>query len=492
MKYTINYCSSLLYLFLLLPAFSFGQNFLAVWPDQVNFYACSIYQASGASELRHLPTALDRVDTAGGLLTLYPSYTLRVGNVGLDEENIMHHSWLGKRIEDNLSSQEITFYYDDVFYNKAQKKFVIDRDKKLLLNLGPTIFYLDDDHNFKCTRVSLSGVWHWNDITDQTYIYEVENLSGNSNYHWTKDSIIISRKHGLISFPNLQYFPYEWRRCDFSGIQKERLGVYKPSWPEMLYMQRGDEYHTKRVTIGGTTQYVINKCSRVIEEDASRQIRQVHRNILTNDGSGIWVETQDSIEQTMVTGKYGLGTFPDDTLTKDDNTNEYIYLSVINGMGYNYLAKGGFLTQENTYRLPLDEFALDYFTIRNGCDYYYDFTSFAPDYYIPLYSRHGTKEWGDKVDFATISVKNIKEQKYFGTISPNPSQGSFTYSAPEMAALKEFYVLSSTGYRTPVYYESRSDQSVKFQLTAPPGVYIIHGINQQGGQVYLGRVIIVK
>ncbi len=459
--------------------------------DETNLYSFNAYpEIQKKGSVHFLPSTIDSVHSYGDDSTVfYPAHTVRLNNEFAREAHYWTNSWLGKKVVSTDNGRVWTFFYDGIKYNHFRKSYELQKDQSLVLknlDIGDS-WYIDPENRFSA-YISKRVTMQTDLYTDELIYIEVTNESDDANLKWATGTIIVSKNLGVVRFPNLQYFPYEWRDCELAGFQKAKKGVYKPSWSEMLYMDVGDEYHTVYFQFD-TLRYAKTLCLSIESQDAEHQVRKVKRLTYTKVSSAPWVLDSTEFIQDIRIKKFPLDLYPDDTIQLPDFEFDMTYLAVLDERGYNNNYKVGVALGNYTFETPLDGEYGD-FTLKHGFDYFYDYTSFFKYYYLPLYTKHGDEEWGDPVDFSKVSVRQTDLTRVLNAeIYPNPAMGYFEVKTDKAAELQQLFFVGMDGYRQDIKILNRSSQSIYCEVNGISGTGILMGRTDTGQSVFIGRLV---
>lgn len=467
-------------------------NYAYIVQDETNFYSFNAYpDIQQKSSVHFLPSTIDSVHSYGADSTaFYPAHTVRLNNEFAREAHYWTNSWLGKKVVSTDNGKYWTFYYDGIKYNHFRKSYELKKDQSIVLknlDIGDG-WYIDPENRFSA-YISKRVTMQTDLYTDELLYIEVTNESDDANLKWATGTIVVSKNLGVVRFPNLQYFPYEWRDCELAGFQKAKKGVYKPSWSEMLFMDAGDEYHTVYFQFD-TLRYVKNRCLSIESQDAEHQVRKVKRVTYTKISNTPWVLDSTEIIQDIKIKKHPLDIIPDDTIQIYDGNYPYTFLSVIDDRGYNSIYNVGVALHDNTFVTPTDgEFGN--FTIKHGFDYFYDYTSFLKYYYLPLYTKHGDEKWGVPVDFSKVSVRKTESAAVLNAvIYPNPTEGRFEVNTEQAPEIKQLFMIGIDGHRHEVKVVNRSTQSLDCETSGFTGGGILMGKTIANQIVLIGRLFV--
>ena len=244
-----------------------GQNFRPISAEFKNLYFTQDGVSGGylSPKGSHVRMDFDSVYITSDTTFYYPYRTARYEDISdWNCQYLEHHNWLGYAIIQAELSATTDFYFQPTVYNEGTKVYDKNWGGDLRLNYNVplmTKWYLDFKGYFEGQFISVDTI-QWEGLSDTVMTIEVKNL--NPAYEWTTGYIKISKNHGLVSFPNLQFFPYKWISCDRVGLSNPQAGVQEPTQRDMFHMEPGDEYTAEykyELQAGGGQHYYKNlKC----------------------------------------------------------------------------------------------------------------------------------------------------------------------------------------------------------------------------------------
>lgn len=406
---------------------------------------------------------------------------------------LAHHNWLGYGISISRMPDLTTFLYEPVLYDNDNEQYQKDWPKEFRLYHNLPVgqsWNLDIFGDFKAKVVSIETI-EWEGIPDT--IKTISVTDKDDVYDWDIEYIRISKNHGLVSFPNLQFFPYEWINCERAGMENPKVGIHEPSAREMFHMEMGDEYTVENnyEHHNGSRNFFYKnvKCIQINSDLGNEVNRDVEIKLAKFDENlQKWIFSFQTENQVI---KY-------DEQIPLGKSNEILSpfilphpnaLVLFDSLGRKSNIK---LSNKNgdCFGQPYDH-CNNYFSYEDAFDTYFDcsggWTKY--DYYLPKYIKNGDEEWGEDVNFDSLLTTSGIVRNNDLLLYPNPNRGIFSFENNYKTEFKSFKAINLLGQETYLIHKDLAG-IIEIEMIPTPGIYFISGITSFGKTTGIGRIVI--
>lgn len=486
---------TLILFFLIVQNSVSAQNYKPVSEDKSNLFLTKdgqtkdFFNSNGA----YVRSDFDSLVSSGSTIIYYPYQTARYEDVSeWGCQYLVHHNWLGSKVIYNEAQELTTFYYDQVEFDQGTSSYNYFGEKNLPvfhnLDIGGK-WYIDFFENIYAEVISIEET-EWEGLEDTIKTIRVTDID--DRYEWSEEFIRISKNHGLVSFPNLQFYPYQWINCELKGMENPKLGVHEPTAREMFHMEAGDEYTAEyRIEYhDGLLIYFFQKlkCLSILTDQGNNVSRNVQIDIYQY-GNSAWHKTTTFETQDIdYTSKLPLGKSNQLLSPYTDPQNSSLVL--FDSLEYKYNLQLGEIQESNCINQWVDH-CNNYFSYNGAFDTYYDcsggFTKYF--YYLPRYIKNGDAELGEDVNFDSLLTTSQISWKNEVLFTPNPSNGTFTFETQNNEEFKFFKAVNVMGkeffVKSTIY-----NKKIELIIDVSSGVYFIYGIDQKNQLIGLGKIIL--
>lgn len=482
----------ILFITIYLLPYSLFSQYKLINPEIEGIYLCEPIFEEGGKYLSR--STLDSTVTTTFGKIYHPFLTLTDRNNHLYCDHIATNNWLGKTITHDTGPQTYVFDFEPIVYNAISDNYQLAAT--LPISIPDTLaigqkFMLN---TFIEGEVISENFISWNNTQIEVRTIQLNN-QGNPNYKWQSDNIVISKDYGLFSFPNLQYFPFEWRNCTLVGLTEPKIGVQDVTNKDIYRMSPGDEFTAERsYTYAGPNfdiYYERIKCLSIIEETDTSQRRIVQREIVRlTPLTLIWTYGIDTLEQDIIYDHLSLRGRANETIYYDANTANYI---VINEAGIKQSLQYSSWDKNECFDEIIDGCNSRYsfaggFTVYYDCSMIFNFT----DYYLPVHRIVGGEEFGDGDIFDSFKILKSKTIDLPNVvIYPNPSNGEFSLELPDNLQFDHFMIAGLSGITIPLIPIFSENKRINFKQNFVPGIYVIHAIDKSGKHFNLGKITVL-
>lgn len=408
---------------------------------------------------------------------------------------LRHHNWMGSKIEYDQPQSLTSFYYTPVQFDNAVKSYDYYGERTFPVFHNSTVggkWYIDYFENI-FAEVIAEEIIEWHGLPDTIKTIRVSDLD--NRYEWDEEFIRISKNYGLVSFPNLQFYPYKWINCERKGMTNPSVGVHEPSAREMFHMNVGDEYTTEFNRSHWTnikqSEYKKVRCIKINSDNGDLVNRDIEiTTIIFNTNSQKWEKTViDSTEEINYQNNLFIGKaneFVDPYLPPYETS---LALFDSTERRSNIRLSSGY---ENCVSQPFDH-CNNFYSFAHAFDTYYECSGGWDkyDYYIPRYIKYGDEIWGEDINFDSLLTSPKISWNEKVNFYPNPNSGIFSFDNISQREFKEFRAINILGKEISLIADVNSSKT-DIKLNAPAGVYFIYGIDNQNRFIGLGRVVKVE
>ncbi len=461
-------------------------------PDIEGIYLCETIEESLDSYRSR--STLDSQKNGTAVDVFYPYRTLTDLNYQSSGCNLIYtNNWLGDSIIHEINSDSYIFHFTPIRNINPDFGFELSTPESFRipggLNIGSKFFI----GAFIEAEVISETVDSWNGLQLEKQTIRLTN-SGNVDYNWNTEVIVLTKDHGVYNFPNLQYFPFEWKNVTLAGITQGGIGLQDISSKDTYRMSPGDEYTAEnRLTYVGppSIYYDRIKCLSIIDENDNYQLRLIQKEkLLRNYNTFQWEYSIDTIEENVIYDEQGIVGRANETINRGELNKSLV---IIRENGYKYLNDYHSSEQAvHCYRELIDG-CTNYFTFKgaftiyNDCSGIFAFESF----YLPVHRIFDGEEFGDGEVFDSIKTLKSKIIDISNVeIYPNPSNGGFILELPDNLQFDHFMITGLSGQTITLKPISVDNKRINFRQTYVPGIYILHGIDNNGKHYQLGKLII--
>ncbi len=476
--------------FLFLGFFASAQNFEPLQADNHSLFLADENLDDFIGK-KVVPIAFDSIVNGVDQTQFFPYRTLKTFYGWYRAKS---PSWLGKEILVDKSSGTFIIRNDFVqFDNKdnqlihlGEGSFTFHYDKPIGFEWTP-----DDDGKIVAEVTAIESF----DYEGEPDLQKIIRLTSTSNdYEWTTGEIRISENHGIISMPDMQFFPFEWRNCNFISTNTTTSGFKDPSNFEMFHMNPGDKYTVRTNTFNYFGEkpkdtYLKYQCLHINSLNGNAVDRDMLVTTIQFDTNiGKWEVKEDTINQVL-----DYDTFEQSERSIQGTADQFFKFTDYHPFGnYKHVVLSETGLKYNIYLNEQDDL---FSPVVDGCDNYYAFASgfdiyswcqylAGEGYYLPVYIKAGDHEWGQDINVdSLLSVQPIDWSKNI-TISPNPNDGVFSLDLSDHVDLKTIVAKDMLG-RSQVVVR----QGSQMRIEGGQGLYVLVGMTEAGQLVILGKVL---
>lgn len=478
----------------LLPDTAFGQ-YIPVRTDIEGIYLCE--PIIEFSELYRSRSTIDHQEITSEGNVYYPYRTLTdLNHESFECGLIFTNNWMGDSIIHQINSDSYTFHFTPIKNGGSNVGFELSSPDTLIIPGGLIVgskFMIDQ---WIEAEVISESTETWNGIQLQKQTIRLTN-SGNPDYKWDSGHIVLTKDHGIYNFPNLQYFPFEWKNVALAGITEGQIGMQDISSKDTYRMSPGDEYTAEYkqsfFPTGITTNFFDrNRCLFIMEEDEMFQrisIQSERLHIILPSGS--WEYTIDTILENIIYDQRQIRGRANETI---DHEFPYTAQVVISENGNKYLNDYvPSFSSQNCYREHIDA-CYNYYAFKGGFTTYFDCSGIFnfEHYYLPRHRIFNGEEFGDDVFDSIKTLKNKTVDLSNVEIYPNPNNGIFSVRLLNNLVIQNYFIVDINGNRKNIIPDSDNNNILNFDLNLQPGIYYLQGRDISGNNVSLGKIIIVK
>ena len=433
---------------------------------------------------------MDSVINNGPVRDFYPYNTLFFGDNGnLSCLYMLHHSWLGARISVDDSEDAATFLYQNVSNNSFP---LITYKLRLEYSGNPGSQWMaDNDFSILATVVSVEQTSWKGIIDDSIKIIRLQYSGSNAQIKLSSGHIVISKHHGILSFPDLRYFPFEWNTIELAG--GPGFPVFDPSARDMYYMKAGQSYIAAS-KYGFGVKYPKCKevrCLEILSDVQNTVTRRVQIINLTYSYTDQKWKSDTSVKVEVIDFDSIIINQPVDRFFKlkgVDNIYGHIIMNKHRQKYYYLSAAPGANNCVPVYTDQCAQYGFD-----GGFDTYWDCPMFVKfDYNQPVFIDYGDHTWGHDINIDSL-LTTRKISKLEGvTISHNPASSHFYMTIPPTVNLSKVFMTDILGNRVAIKVEKMTAEKMELNTDVPGGVYLITGVDEAGNTYFLGKVVIYR
>ena len=419
----------------------------------------------------------------------YPYKTLTDhNNLSHDCGLIYTNSWLGDSIKHNIDSNSFTFHFTPIKINNELNLYELAEADSITLPVNVPLQSTFPINEFIEAKFIAEKTINWNGIQIRKRTYQLTNL-GNPDYNWSDGLIEITQEHGIYNFPNLQYFPYEWRNCTLAGIEEGKKGLQDFTARDAFRMGIGDQFTAERRYYYAGPNFINyferKTCIEIISETDSFQNRKLKVEKLTLKPVIFqWEYSIDTINEIVTYySEWGIGKADEFKLNSKILTN----LSVVGTKYRNELTQ---IEPGNCYSEYID--GCGSFVINAGFSSYYQcdgIFSFEDSYLLKHRIINGVGIGGEGDAFDSIRTLNNKIIDLSASlIYPNPTPGQFSISSDQLDFISDYYLIDISGKRILIKPTDKSDHLTSFEYSNR-GMHFLVGIDHAGNIYKLGKIL---
>lgn len=428
--------------------------------------------------------AFDSTKAVGDQISYFPYRTVAKYNSNYNAA-VRTHCWLGKEIV--LNKLEGWFAIKNDIYR-------FDPDLYKVVNVGEGSFriYYDRPVGFQWTmgefgkiEAEVVGIasFYYEGKKDMLKTIRLTNKSG--NYQWTVGDIQISENHGIISLPNMQFFPYEWRTYEFYSSNLPGSKLVDPDPYSMFHMNEGDRYTTHFKYSNPPNdfgqEYTKYECLKINSLNGNVVDRDMHITVIRYN----WQTKEWKVEEKTVNEVVDYDEFyvsgAVDRLTDVNGQFFYTYL-IEPGIKY-----GVWMVENEDWVEEVID-VCSHYSYDSAFDTYFSCgDAYNERFIVPIFIQKSGKIWGH--DINVDSLLNVKPVDWSAdvVISPNPNDGVFTVDLPDNIDLKTVYAVDVMGRRHAV-----DRQGSQMIADLDQGLYVLIRITESGQRIGLGKMVVIK
>lgn len=473
----------LLPLFLLSCYLVDAQNYEPIWSGSQSLYKPKLPGGDVIPD-NFVRMAFDSAKTVGAQISYFPYRTVAKYNSNYNVA-VRTHCWLGKEIILNKPEGWFTIKNDNYRFDPDQYKVVKEGEGSFRIYYDRPVGYQWSMGEFGEIVAEVVGIESFFYEGEKDMLKTIRLTNENDAYSWAEGEIKISENHGIISLPNMQFFPYEWITYEFYSSNLPGSKLVDPDPYSMFHMNEGDKYTTHFQYSNPPNdfgqEYTQYECLKINSLNGNIVDRDMHITTIRYDRqTGKWEVEEETINEVVdYDGFYVSGAV--DRLTDVHGQLFYTYL-IESGTKYGRLM----FETEDWIEEVVD--VCSSYSFASAFDQYYDCDyGINGRFKVPIFIEKDGEIWGHDIDVDSLLNVTPVDWSADVVISPNPNDGVFTVDLPDNIDLKTVFAVDIFG-RSCVIIR----QGSQLKADVGQGLYALIGITESGQRFGLGKLIVIK
>jgi len=428
--------------------------------------------------------AFDSAKAVGDQISYFPYRTVASYSENYNAA-VRTHCWLGKELILNKSEGWFTIKNDIYRFDPDQYKVVNEGEGSFRIYYDRPVGFQWTMGEFGEIEAEVVGIesFYYEGKKDMLKTIRLTNKAG--DYQWTVGDIQISENHGIISLPNMQFFPLEWRAYEFYSSNLPGSKLVDPDPYSMFHMNEGDRYTTHFKYSNPPNdfgqEYTKYECLKINSLNGNVVDRDMHITVIRYN----WQTKEWKVEEKTVNEVVDYDEFyvsgAVDRLT--DVKGQFFYTYLIEpGIKY-----GVWMVENEDWVEEVID-VCSHYSYDSAFDTYFSCgDAYNEKFIVPIFIQKSGKIWGH--DINVDSLLNVKPVDWSAdvVISPNPNDGVFTVDLPDNIDLKTVFAVDILG-RSCVIIR----QGSQLKADVGQGLYALIGITESGQRFGLGKLIVIK